>query len=148
MNLSESFNLVFKQASLSLHLLYLLHNIYLFCLFVLLGPHSRHMEVPRLGVQWELQLLAYTTAIATLDPSRICTYTTAHGYARSLTHRSRPRIEPTTSQFLVGFISAAPQWELHFIIFNGLTRCVIKFKYGSMDREHNWFRNKLGSPQR
>ena len=36
------------------------------------GPHMQHMEVPRLGVKSELQLLAYTTATATLDPSRIC----------------------------------------------------------------------------
>ena len=26
------------------------------------GPYLRHMEVPKLGVQWELQLPAYTTA--------------------------------------------------------------------------------------
>ena len=30
------------------------------------------MEVPRLGVELELQLLAYTTATATLDPSHVC----------------------------------------------------------------------------
>jgi len=30
------------------------------------------MEVPRLGVELELQLLAYTTATATLDLSCIC----------------------------------------------------------------------------
>ena len=30
------------------------------------------MEAPRLGVQSELQLPAYTTATATKDPSRIC----------------------------------------------------------------------------
>ena len=29
-----------------------------------LGPHLRHMEVPRLGVDLELQLLVYTTATA------------------------------------------------------------------------------------
>ena len=32
----------------------------------------RHMEVPRLGVELELQLLAYTTATEMCDPSRIC----------------------------------------------------------------------------
>ena len=37
-----------------------------------LGPHLWHMEVPRLGVELELQLLAYTTAIVTPDPSRVC----------------------------------------------------------------------------
>ena len=30
------------------------------------------MESPRLGVELELQLLAHATAIATLDPSRVC----------------------------------------------------------------------------
>ena len=32
---------------------------------VFLGPHPQHMEVPRLGVESELQLLARTTATAT-----------------------------------------------------------------------------------
>ena len=30
------------------------------------------MELPRLGVQLELQLLAYATVIATPDPSHVC----------------------------------------------------------------------------
>ena len=30
------------------------------------------MEVPGLGVKWELQLAAYTTAMARPDPSHIC----------------------------------------------------------------------------
>ena len=33
--------------------------------FFLNGPYLWHMEVPRLGVESELQLLAYTTATAT-----------------------------------------------------------------------------------
>ena len=47
-----------------------------------LGPHPQHMEVPRLEVESELQLLAYTIAIAT----RIVTHTTAQGNAISPTH--------------------------------------------------------------
>ena len=31
-----------------------------------------HMEVPRVGVESELQLLAYITATASQDPSHIC----------------------------------------------------------------------------
>ena len=42
------------------------------CLFVFLGLHLWHTEVPRLGVKLELQLLAYTTTTAMHDPSRIC----------------------------------------------------------------------------
>ena len=36
-----------------------------------LGPHPWHMEVPRLGVESELQPLAYATATATPDSSCI-----------------------------------------------------------------------------
>ena len=43
------------------------------CLFfVFLGPHLLHMEVPRLGVESELQLLAYTTVTAMRDLSCLC----------------------------------------------------------------------------
>ena len=46
--------------------------LYFFILiFWFLGPHSWHMEVSRLGVKSELQLLAYPTATATQDPSGI-----------------------------------------------------------------------------
>jgi len=43
-----------------------------FFLICFLGPHSRHMEVPRLRVKSELHLLAYTTATATPNLSRVC----------------------------------------------------------------------------
>ena len=39
---------------------------------VFLGPNPQHREVPRLGVESELQLPACTTATATLDPSWVC----------------------------------------------------------------------------
>ena len=45
--------------------------IYFLFFFVVLGPHPRHMEVPRLGVESELPLPAYTTG---------------HSNAGSLTH--------------------------------------------------------------
>ena len=37
-----------------------------------LGPHPQHMEVPRLGVESELQLPAYATATAIPDLSHVC----------------------------------------------------------------------------
>ena len=43
-----------------------------FYFLVFLGPYPQHMEVPRPGVETELQLSAYTTATATRDPSHIC----------------------------------------------------------------------------
>jgi len=42
-----------------------------FFFFVFLWLHLRHMKVPRLGVKSELWPLAYTTATAMPDPSRI-----------------------------------------------------------------------------
>ena len=44
-------------------------NLFYFCF---LGPLLRHMKVPRLGVEVELQLLAYTTATATWGQSHVC----------------------------------------------------------------------------
>ena len=43
-----------------------------FLSFVFLGPHSRHMEVPRLGFKLELQLPIYATATSTPDLSHVC----------------------------------------------------------------------------
>ena len=43
--------------------------IYLFCF---LGPHPRHMKVPRRGVQSELQLPVCATATAMQDPNLVC----------------------------------------------------------------------------
>ena len=56
------------------------------CLFVyFLGLHLWHVEVPRLGVELELQLPACTTATATLDLN-FAPYTTAYSNVGSLTH--------------------------------------------------------------
>ena len=47
-------------------------SLSLLSLFVFLGPHLWHMEVPRLGVESGLQLPAYTTVTATGNPRCIC----------------------------------------------------------------------------
>ena len=51
--------------------------------FFFLGQHPRHMEVPRQGAELELQLPAYTTATAMLEPSHVCDL--HHSNTRSLT---------------------------------------------------------------
>ena len=66
--------------------------LFLILIFCFLGLHLPQ-KVPRLGIKSELQLPSYTTA---------------QGNARSLTHRAKPGIEPTSSWILVGFVSAAP----------------------------------------
>ena len=70
------------------------------------------MEVPKLGVELELQLPADTTAVAMLDLS--CVFDLHHSswQHRILNPLSEARDEPATSWLLVGFIFAAPQWEL------------------------------------
>ena len=85
--------------------------------FFFLGPHLGHMNVFRLGVELELQLPAYTIASAMIVQAVPATYTTAHGITGSLTHWVRPGIEPTTSRFLVGFISTVPWQELPLWFF-------------------------------
>ena len=42
-----------------------------FFVAVFLGLHLQHMEIPKLGIELELQLLAYAPAMATWDPSHI-----------------------------------------------------------------------------
>ena len=54
--------------SICLYTFYLF--IYLFSLF--LGPHLRYMEVPRLGVESQLQVSTHTTATAMPDPNHVC----------------------------------------------------------------------------
>ena len=44
----------------------------IFFFFFLLRLHLQHIEVPKLGVELELQLLADTTAIARPVPSHVC----------------------------------------------------------------------------
>ena len=39
----------------------------------------------------------------------------SHSNAGSLTQWAKPGIEPQTSWFLVGFVSAAPRWELPYL---------------------------------
>ena len=68
------------------------------------------MEVPRLGVRSELQLLAHTTAIAMWDPSHVCDLHHGSWQRRILNPLSKPR--DRTAWTLVGFVSAEPQREL------------------------------------
>ena len=66
------------------------------------------MEVPRLGVESELLPPAYARATATPDQSHVCDLHHSSQQCRILTPLRRPGVEPTTSWFLVEFISAAP----------------------------------------
>ena len=66
------------------------------------------MEVPRLGVQLELQLPAYTTATATPDLSYACIL----HYSSQQRWILNPLSEAKDQTVLVRFISTVPQQEL------------------------------------
>ena len=83
-----------------------------FCFsFCFLGLHLQHMKVPQLGGELELQLMAYTTATATLDPSCVCNLHHSSRLLQILTHWAGPEMEPKCSWILVGFVTTEPQWE-------------------------------------
>ena len=78
-------------------------NIYLFIVFLEL--HLQHMEVPRLGVESELQLPAYIIATATQDPSCICDLYHSSQQRQILNPLSKAKDEPASSWILVRFIN-------------------------------------------
>lgn len=69
------------------------------------------MEVPRLGVEWGLQLLAYATATATLDPSHVC----------ALHHSSRQHriLNPLIEAMDRTHVLMDPSWVLKPLSHNG-----------------------------
>ena len=69
------------------------------------------MEVPRLGVEWELQLPAYATATVTWDPSSICDHSSWQHQILNPLSEARDRTYNLMG-LLVGFVSTVPQWEL------------------------------------
>ena len=74
------------------------------------GPTLSMWKFPgylRLGVESELQLLAYPIATATRDLS-CATYTTLQDITGFLTHRVRPGINSASSWSLVGFVNHFP----------------------------------------
>ena len=89
--------------------------------FFFLGPYLLHLEVPRRGVESELQLLPTPEPQQSRIRATSLTYTTAHSNARSLTRWVRPGIKPSSSWILVRFVSAEPWWELLMTSFtNGM----------------------------
>ena len=77
--------------------------------FCFLGLHLWHTEIPRLGVESELQLPAIPQPQQHQIQALSVNYATAHGSAGSLTHWARTGIEHTSSWILVRFGTAEPQ---------------------------------------
>ena len=64
------------------------------CCFWVLGPHVWLMEVPRLEVESELKLPAYTTATATEDLSHVWDLHHSSQQCRILNPQSKARDRP------------------------------------------------------
>ena len=76
---------------------FLLLGFFVF-VFVFLGLHPQHMDVPRLGVKSELQLPAYTTATDSNMGSGCAYNLHCSSWQRQILNpRGRPGIEPTSS---------------------------------------------------
>ena len=97
----------------------LMHFFFSFCC---LGSHTQHMEVPRLGVQSELQPPATTTATAMQDPSCVCDL--HHSLWRQILSPLSKAKDRTCNLMVLSwiffffFFFAAPGWELllrHFL---------------------------------
>ena len=76
------------------------------------GAHRQHMEVPRLGVESELQLSAYPTATTKSYPSHSCKPCCMLRQRPILKQLTRPGTKPTSLWILVGFITPKPEQEL------------------------------------
>ena len=79
------------------------------------------MGVRRLGVELELQLPAYATAIATSDPRRICNLHCSSQQCWIFNPWAGPGIKAVSSWILVGFLThgatrGTPQFLLHVAI--------------------------------
>ena len=93
-------------------------SLFIFYLFFFLGWHLWHVEFPRLGVESELQLLAYTTATATPDPSRVCHLHHSSWQHRILNPVSKARDRPHISHgYELGSLPLSHSGNFLFIYF-------------------------------
>ena len=77
-----------------------------------LGPLPRHMEVPRLGVEWELSRLPTPEPQQRGIKATVCNLHHSSRQRRILNPLSKSRIEPETSRFLVRCINHCATVEL------------------------------------
>ena len=83
-----------------------------FFFFSFLGLHLWHMDVPKLGVELELQLPAFTTATATWDLSCICDLHHSSQLCWILNPLSEARDQTQILMDTSWIVSAVPQREL------------------------------------
>ena len=86
------------------HLAFLVPFFFFFFSFFFLGPYLQHMEVPRLGVEWEPQLLAYITGTTMPDLSCVCILHRS-SWQQVLNQLMEGGIESESSWLLIGFVT-------------------------------------------
>ena len=69
------------------------------------------MEVPRLGVESELQVQVNSTAIATPDPSHVCVLHHSSWQCQILNPLSKTGDQTHILIDIVGFVTTEPRWE-------------------------------------
>ena len=90
-----------QNANISTHLILHACLQFVFSFLFFLGPHLRHMEVPKLGLNWGCSCQPRPQPQQYWIWAASATYTTNHGHARSLTHWARrPGIQSTSSWIL------------------------------------------------
>ena len=94
--------------------IWLFSLLFLFFSFFFFRAAPQRMEIPRLGVEsehscWSTPQPQQRHNNARSEP---CLQTTPQLMATQILNPLRPGIEPTTSWFLVGFVSAGPRQEL------------------------------------
>ena len=121
------------MSSFALHILF----CYLFiCLFILSGWYLLHMEVPRLGVGLELQLLAYTRVTAMLDLSCIYNLHCSLWQCQILNPLSEPGIQLKSSWILRFLTCWTTMGTTHFAYLKKFFRDKWVTAYWT-DREHH-----------
>ena len=100
----SSFVNIFSHSSLFFHLFRVSFSVQTFFFGGGVETHLQHMAVPVLGVELELQLLAYVPAQQHGIWAVSVTFTIAHNI-RSLTYWPKPEIKPASSWILVWFLT-------------------------------------------
>ena len=103
-------------------------NLHFFFLCIL-RLHPRHMELPRLEVESELQLLAYAPATAMWDPSRVynlhhsspqCRFLIPVSEARDRTHIL---MDPSWAGYLLSH--GGNSMDMHYFLFYFISFCFL-----------------------
>ena len=142
-------SLLFTEISLFL-------NLFLFYTFVFMLLQAMHNKLfffffffwkfPGYGSNWSC---SHWPLLQSQQPqiwASSATYSTAQVNAGSLTHWTRPGIEPVSSWILVGFVATEPQRELHNVLLQSLIILFLHthiFKI-NFSKEYDWIKVKFG----